>query len=172
MRIWTAQDFQNVITALSGSVDPSNPGMQALLAMLNDSRVQLQPYSFVLTFTNVAAGVTPSPQSFIVDTSAPFMLITQEYLATANPVVAQTMATANVPNMGVAINDQQSNRNWQSGAVPVSSIFGTGERPYFLPQPRMIAPNSNVQVTVNNFDSAQAYNLYLTFTGYRYYDAS
>ena len=168
MQIPTAQDIQNVINGMPAGTPNNNPALQQLYQMLANARVQLQPYHFPLTFV-VAAGVTSAPQQIQIDASAPFMLVSQEYFCSVSPVVAVT--TIQQANLSVQIVDQQSNRQWQSAAVPVDTIFGTGRQPYFYPQPRLIAANTSLQVTVNNFDTAQTYSLTLTFSGYRYYAA-
>ncbi len=170
MRPATTQEFDAIINALP-DIPQNQAAYQQLMDLRDNSRVECQPYHFAVNFANVTAGATAPVGSFLVDTSAPFMLVSQEYWGTLNPVATTTSGTRIVPNMQVQIQDQSSNRNWQNGAINVESIFGSGERPYYLPQPRLIPANTTVLVTVNNFDAAAAYNLYLTFSGWRYYAA-
>lgn len=168
MRMPTTQDIQRMLDAVPNL--PENAMIHAMLVdMLNESRVSREPYTFPVNFSNVTAGSTAPVGNFQVDASSPFMLIQQNYVCTPYPVTVMTQATRLIPNMQIQITEQSSNRNWQSAAVPVSAIFGTGENPWFLPQPRLIPANTTVSVTVNNFDSAQAYSLYLSFIGFRLY---
>ena len=168
MRVPTTQEFDAILQSLPQA--PQNlAAINALLSLRNESRVERQPYNFNVTFSAVVAGTTAPVGSFLVDTSAPFMLVSQQYQATVNPNVAQTVSTASRPNMLVQIQDQSSNRNWQNSGTPVGSIFGTAMQPYFLPQPRLIPANTTVLVTVNNYDAAQTTDLILTFSGWRYY---
>jgi hypothetical protein len=82
---------------------------------------------------------------------------------------AQTSGALIVPNQTVLIQDQSSNRNWSNVGVPLSSYFGTAQLPYFLPQPRFIPANTNVQVALANFEAANTPNTRLSFHGYRLY---
>jgi len=168
MRTLTTHDYQQMLDAVPNL--PENAQIYALLTQaLAESKVSREPYTFPVNFVNVVAAATAPVGSFFVDASSPFMLVEQNYVATPYPVTVMTEATRLIPNMQVQITEQASNRNWQSAAVPVSSIFGTGENPWFLPQPRLIPANTVVSITVNNFDTAQAYNLYLSFIGFRLY---
>lgn len=167
MIIPTPAEIQAIINSMPQNVGMDNAGIQTLIQWMHDNAVEMQPQHYTLTFTNVAAATTAAAQTIKIDSAAPFMLISQQAMATLNPVVSQT--NRQVPLFGVQITDLQSGRNWQDSAAPAPNIFGMGERPYFYPQPRLMAANSALSVIVNNLDSATAYNLYLTFTGYRFY---
>jgi len=167
MRMLTAQDYQHMLDAVPNL--PENATIYAMLTQaIAESRVSREPYTFPVNFANLAAAGT-AQGSFFVDAAAPFMLVQMNYVATPYPVTVMTQATRLIPNINVQITEQSSNRNWQSAAVPVSSIFGTGENPWFLPQPRLIPANTTVSMSIANFDTAQAYNLYLSFIGFRLY---
>ena len=168
MRMFTAQDFENVLSTIPNS--PENAQVYAAIqAMAQEQKTSREPYTFPVTFANLTAGQTGIQGSFFVDASSPFMLVQQNYQCAPYAVTVMTEATRLIPNVTISITEQSSNRNWQSAAVPVSSIFGTGENPWFLPQPRLIPANTTVTMTVNNFDGAQAYNLILSFIGFRLY---
>lgn len=168
MKMYSAQEFQNVIGLLSN--DPANSAAYAaLMAMMAEQKVSREPYTFPVVFSNLAAGATNIQGSFLVDASSPFMLVQQNYSCAPYPVTVMTQATRIIPNVNVAIQEASSNRNWQSAAVPVASIFGTGENPWFLPQPRLIPANTTVNLLVTSIESAQVMNLYLSFIGFRLY---
>lgn len=167
MRMLTAQDYQRMLDAVPNL--PENAQIYAELTQaLAESRVSREPYTFPVNFANLAAAGTANG-SFFVDAAAPFMLVEMNYFATPYAVTVMTNATRLIPAINIQITEQSSNRNWQSAAVAVPTIFGSGENPWFLPQPRLIPANTTVSMTVANFDSAQAYNLYLSFIGFRLY---
>lgn len=167
MKIPTPQEIQAVIDALP--VDLSNPGMQRLIQWMHDNSVEMQPMHYTLPFLALAAATTSAPQTINIDSSAPFMLISQEYFAADNPVVKVTVGTQIAASATVLITDLQSGRNWQNGATPIPCIFGTAQRPYFYPQPRLMAANSALSVVVANLDTADDVDIWLTFSGYRFY---
>jgi hypothetical protein len=168
MNIPNAQDYDSLLARLP-NVQGNEYVAQQLLMMRNDARVERQPYNFVVSFNALAAGVTAPVASFLVDTSAPFMLVSQQYVCAVDPFAAKNAGNYPVPNATVQIQDQSSNRNWQSAAVPIPTIFGTGERPYFLPQPRLIPANTTVLITVVSTENAQTNDISLVFSGWRYY---
>ncbi len=168
MRMFTAQDFENVLSTIPNSPDNAQV-YAAIQAMAQEQKTSREPYTFPVTFANLTTGQTGIQGSFFVDASSPFMLIEQNYSCAPYAVTVMTEATRLIPNVSISITEQSSNRNWQSAAVPVPTIFGTGENPWFLPQPRLIPANTTVTMTVNNYDSAQAYNLILAFIGFRLY---
>lgn len=177
MRIYTQEDFEQVLNALPN--DPANHAVyNMLMAMRDESRVIKQPYTYEVDFSTGAgllAGAFAAPGvgvavqgNFLVDSSAPFMLVAQAYRADLAGA-AQTSGAQISPNNTVFIVDQSGNRQWMNGPVPVTAIFGTGERPWFLPQPRLIPANTNVQVQLANYEAANTNNIRLAFIGYRYY---
>lgn len=181
MKLYSSEEIQRVIDAL-----PGEPGNQAVLAALMQMRAEQQvvrqPYNFEVDFaTGVVQGATNlfaapvaaggvSQGGFLVDTSAPFMLVSSQYQADVAGA-AVTVSTRPAPNVVCAIQDQSSNRNWQNGPVPIPSIFGNGQLPYFWPEPRLLPANTNVIITLTNYDAASVPNIRLTFSGYRLYSA-
>jgi hypothetical protein len=180
MKVFTADEIQQLIDALPNT--PENAVIyQTLMQMRDEQAVIRQPYTFQVDFCTTitqgsgnvfaaptAAGALPVTGNFIVDTSAPFMLVSQCYQADVAGA-AVTVSTRPAPNVVITMQDQSSNRNWQNGGVPIPSIFGNGTLPYFLPQPRLIPANTNVQMTVTNYDAASVPNIRLSFHGYRLY---
>lgn len=70
-----------------------------------------------------------------------------------------TVATAILPNMTIMINDSGSGRNLMNAAAPLASI---AESEAFAAQdlvwPRIFTRNSQIQITLTNFDAAAATN--------------
>lgn len=82
---------------------------------------------------------------------------------------AQTFTTRVIPLVTVQLVDTGSGRNLFELAAPIPSVFGIGELPFVLPIPRLFFARSTIIVQVNNFDAAVAYNLRLSFIGYKAY---
>lgn len=151
-----------------------NAGLIAeLQALMQATRIVKFPFTYSAQFytaggnNNLAAGanLTVNVQ---IDAGAPFLIVSQSYYAnTAN--AAQTVSTAVQPNIIVLMTDTGSNRQLMDQAVPVSTIFGSGEFPYVLPEPKLMQANSQLSVQATNRDAAVGYNLYLAFNGYKLY---
>jgi hypothetical protein len=78
---------------------------------------------------------------------------------------APTASTRILPQCTVLIQDTGSGRNLMSSAVPVSSLFGTGELPMILPRQRLFVARAQVQVVMSNFNTVDTYNMRLSFIG-------
>lgn len=87
----------------------------------------------------------------------------------AFPGGVTTEATRDIPQVTIQLNDTGSGRNLNSNPVPIDNIFGTGQRPFILPNPRVFLRNSTIQVSFTNFSAATIYNIILTFIGYKLY---
>lgn len=72
-----------------------------------------------------------------------------------------------VPLVTVLVTDQGSGRQLMESAVPIPSLFGTGELPFILPQPKLFLARSTIAVQVSNYSSATDYNIRLSFIGYK-----
>lgn len=124
-------------------------------------------FTYELDFAAVANGSSAS-SSFNIQADSDFVLQKLAYFADI-AAAAQTANTRVIPLMTTVITDTGSGRQLMSAAVPVVSLFGTGELPFILPTPRLFQARSNVSVTVANFDAAATYNLKLSFIGYKQY---
>ena len=82
---------------------------------------------------------------------------------------AFTDSTRVIPNVSVQLTDTGSGRQLMQNPIPIPSIFGWGELPYVLDNPRKFDRNSTIQVAFANFDTAIAYNVRLAFIGYKIY---
>ena len=178
MRVFTPAEIEAVINLLPNTPD-NGQAYQALMQMMQDQQIIEQPYTFEVDFVGAGGGGTfaaPGPAgqtvgNFLVDTSSPFMLISTTYKADV-AAAAQNSGNTIVPNATVMIQDQSSNRNWMNIAVPVPSLFGTAQLPYFWPKPRLIPGNTNVNVTLASFEAAVTNNVRLSFHGYRLYSTA
>lgn len=66
-----------------------------------------------------------------------------------------------LPNVGIQLVDTGSGRQLMQNPIPIPSLFGTGELPFILPNPRLFMRNSTIQVIFTNFDSVNAYDIRL-----------
>lgn len=177
MRIFSTQDFDTLLAQLPNTPE-NNGAYQLLMQYRADSQVVKNPYTFDVDFSSGAgllagAFAAPAPNAqtvgnFLVDSSSPFMLVSTSYRADVAGAAANGGAYIE-PNATVLIQDQSSNRNFMNIAVPVTSLFGRLGLPYFWPQPKLIPANTNIQVTLANYDAAVTNNVRLSFHGYRLY---
>lgn len=124
-------------------------------------------YSYVLNYTGLAPAATAT-QSFSIDTDSDFVMSKMEQ-QTDIALAAITESTYPIPLVTVQITDGGSSRQLFSQAVPVGSVFGSGERPFILPGTRMFSAASTVTVTLVNYSAATTYNIRLVFTGIKHY---
>jgi hypothetical protein len=82
---------------------------------------------------------------------------------------AYTDSTRPWPNVSIQLVDTGSGRQLMQNPIPLTSFMGTGELPFYLPNPRAFDRNSTIQVAFTNFDAAVTYNIRLAFIGYKIY---
>ena len=87
----------------------------------------------------------------------------------AAAAAAVTSATRNLPNLLVQITDTGSNRQLFFNPIPIVNVFGTGELPFILPNPRLFMKTSTIQVDFTSFEAAATPTVRLSFIGYKYY---
>jgi hypothetical protein len=78
---------------------------------------------------------------------------------------AFTASAQPVPNVTVLITDTGAGRQLMNVAVPLATLFGTGQLPFILPRQRRFASRSTVNVSLTNYDAAVTYNVRLSFIG-------
>lgn len=74
------------------------------------------------------------------------------------------------PAITVRIEDTGSGRNIQNRATDWRNMMGTGELLFYLPFPKYIDANSQVALTLENLDAAQAYNCRVALHGFKVFD--
>lgn len=75
-----------------------------------------------------------------------------------------------IPNVAITITDTGSGRQLMPAPIPIPSLFGTGQLPFILPNPRLFMRNSTIQVTFTNLDGTNTYTVRLAFIGFKIYD--
>lgn len=118
---------------------------------------------YQVDFASLTAGDSGST-SVNIQAEADFLLEKLTYFADI-AAGAQTDSARIVPLVTVLITDSGTKRQIMSSAVPVPALFGTGEIPFILPQPKKFAARSSILIQVSNFSAATTYNLRLSFIG-------
>jgi len=131
------------------------------------SRIIKEFYTYQEDFTGVASGASATG-NINIQADSDFVMQKLTYHA---DIAAATVTDSSrvVPNMTVIITDTGSGRQLMESAVPIASLFGTGQLPFILPTPRLFLARSTINIVVANFDAAVTYNLRLSFTGYKQY---
>ena len=104
-----------------------------------------------------------------IEADSDFMLMKLSFQADIAGA-AQTDSTRVIPNAVVQLVDTGSGRQLMQNPIPIPSIFGWGELPFVLDNPRKFLRNSTIQVAFTSFDAAATYNTRLAFIGYKIYD--
>lgn len=124
---------------------------------------------FVYTAQTIALPVAGNATATIqIQADADFILQKLSYQADLAGV-AQTDAGRIIPNASVQITDTGSNRQLFFTPVPISSIFGTGQLPFILPNPRLFIKTSVIQIDFTSFEAAVTPTIRLAFIGYKFY---
>lgn len=124
-------------------------------------------YIYELDFGIVGAGDS-AQATFTVQTDSNFLWQEGAYVADIASAAFEE-STRPIPLITCVIQDTSSGRQLSSGAVPIPSQFGTGERPFVLPSPRFFRANTQVTVSVTNYDAAVDYGLKLQFIGTKFF---
>lgn len=166
MRLIGYEEIQSLL-----GMTPNTPDNAQLIDALRrlelESSIIRFPYSYTAAFGVLAPAATLTV-NITIDAAAPFLIVNQTYHATTADAVL-TNATRNYPNVSVLLTDTGSNRQMMDVAVPIPNIFGDGQFPYILPEPKLMAANSVLSCQITSFEAAVNQNIDLTFSGYKLY---
>ncbi len=125
-------------------------------------------YTYSINF-DLAGGSALAPAANLVSNftvQAGQYFLWQQSMFMADTAHGATLdGTRIIPNITAQLSDQNSSNILTNTAVPVPSIFGTGQLPFVLPNPRLCMPQSVIQALVTNYDAAVSFNLRLSFVG-------
>lgn len=151
---------------------PANASLiQELMGLRQAAMVVKYPFTYTAPFfsaggaNSLAAGAV-STFNIVIDASAPFLIISQSYYANTANAAANRQTTV-IPDIIVLLTDTGTGRTMMDQAAPVEALFGNGQFPYVLPEPKLMMANSQLAVQVTNRDAAAGFNLYLCFNGYK-----
>lgn len=120
-------------------------------------------YTYATEFSSIAAGASSS-QNISIQADSDFMVQKLTYFADVAGA-AQTDANRVVPLVNVTITATSSGRQLMNISVPVPLLFGTGELPFILPQPKVFPARSTVNFVISNFSAATTYRVSLAMVG-------
>ncbi len=152
---------------------PENmPVIQTLQNLMQSPDIVKDTFTYSTSFSNanLTAGNTVT-NNLAIQADADFIILAQTFEADV-AAAGQTFSSATYPLVNVLLTDTGSGRQLMNQAVPVPSIFGNGQFPFVLPQPKKLDARSNLAVAVTNRDAAQAYNLTLNFIGAKLFKLS
>jgi hypothetical protein len=129
--------------------------------------IQKKFFTYNINFASLAATAS-STGSFTVQADADFHVYKLAYFADIAAAI-QTDSSRVIPLCTVLITDTGSASQLMDSAVPLSSLFGEGDKPFILPYAYPIKASSNVQATLTNFSAATTYALRLSFIGVKVY---
>lgn len=166
---FTKDDLRQLIDTLPRL--PQNEATRArLMDLLTAKVIQPIPYTYSAVYyaagaaNALAAGAVNVPVNVNIQADADFLILNQTYMAnTLN--AAQAAGTFVYPNGTVLLTDTGSGYQMMDQAVPITSIFGNGQFPYVLPNPKLMPAKSTLQVLASNLDAAAGFNLWLSFNG-------
>jgi hypothetical protein len=126
------------------------------------------PVSFVgATAVGPLATVT---QTLTFDASSEFTWFYSGMLAINAAASTNITATNRIwPLATILITPSDTSAQFMQAPAPMATLFGTGEQPFVLPQPRIFAPRSALTVQITSLDTALTYNLFLSFIGKKKY---
>lgn len=134
------------------------------------SRILKDFFIYEVDFSALAFGAS-STGNINIQADSDFELQKLCYFADI-AAASQTDDLRVIPLVTINITDSGSGRFLSSDAVPVASIFGTGQIPFILPTPKIFSARSTVSIEVANFSAATTYNLRLSFIGAKIFNYS
>ena len=127
-----------------------------------------EPFVYIASFTTALAVGGNQTVQIPIQADADFKILATAYQANLAGAV-QTASTYQWPNVTVLLTDTGSGRQMMSAAVPITSLFGTGQEPFIWPTPKIMAARSNLQVQVISQEAAVTPLITLSFFGVKMY---
>lgn len=120
-------------------------------------------FGYSVTELNLAAAAVATP-TFAVQNDSDFLITA--ICGTARNPAAPTVVFA-TPAITLQVDDAGAGRNLFNQAVDWRNLCGSAELAFVLPYPKLINRASTVTVTLTNLDAAQAYDVRVTFHGFK-----
>jgi hypothetical protein len=109
---------------------------------------------------------TTANDTINIQANSDFVLYKTTYIVFGDLTTSLTDSSTLVPHVNVQLTDTGSGQQLFSEAIPISTVAGTGERPFILPKPRTLRANTTLVVAFENFSTVLNYDLvYLQFIG-------
>lgn len=160
---------QEEIAALINRIPnvPENASaLDELHALFREQGIVRFPFTYSMLVPTLAAAAV-STQTIAIDAAAPFLIVNQTFFTDAT---AQLQGTQILPLVSLLLTDTSSNRQMSDQAVAIPCMFGNGQFPYILPEPKLMPANSILQGVFTNFSAGTTYtNLRVYFSGFKLY---
>lgn len=131
--------------------------------------VQLDYFQYGTSFLALGVSAIPVQQNIPIAADADFIwLQTAAWVNIAN--AGTTYYGENLPDINLLVTDTSSGRSLMNQPVPISSMAGSGRYPYNLPNPRLFAAKTLINLAATNLDTANTYNLWVTLIGVKVFD--
>ena len=125
-----------------------------------------EPFTYTSQVLALAPAATNQDQ-INIQADSDFKILAGAYIADDSQGPYTIPALAEV---SVLLTDTGSGRNLMDEAVPIPSIFGTGQLPFIWPVPKLMSARSTLQVQYTNISAAQTYAyIRLAFIGVKLY---
>ena len=154
--------------AAPGSGGPAGPGMLGRPIGKNylDPRGDAIDFTFYDTDITALDPAASLPSQINIDAGTDFYWVASTIQIDIGGA-AQTQSNAPIPLATVVITDTGSQRQLMNQPVPVTAIFGNGQRPYRLILPRLFRANSIITFNWTNYEVTNTYNIRAQFHGFR-----
>lgn len=124
-------------------------------------------YTYSVTTIGLAAAASASG-ALQIEADSNFWLQKLTFNAVISAVGTVGTVVAS-PNVTVLLTDTGSGRQLMSAAIPIPSLFGTGQLPFILPNPRVFKRNSSIAVSFTSYEAANSLTVRLALIGYKEY---
>lgn len=129
------------------------------------SNIQGTKDFFAYSFTSGALASSASASSTVnIEADSNFILQKLTVFATISNA-AVTESTEVLPLVRLQITDNGSGRNLFNQPIAIPTLFGSGQRPFILPIPRLFRSNSSINFTYSNYSAGTSYVLDFTLSG-------
>lgn len=120
-------------------------------------------FAYAFTSGTLASGASAS-NTVNIEADSNFILQKLTVFATIAGA-AVTESTEVLPLIRLQITDNGSGRNLFNQPIAVPTLFGSGQRPFILPIPRLFRSNSSINFTYTNYSVGTSYVLDFTMSG-------
>jgi len=124
-------------------------------------------FVYQASVASIAAGAS-AIDTINIQADSDFVLQKLVYFADI-AAAAQTASSQVLPLVTMQLNDTGTGNNLFSDPMPIPALFGTGQLPFILPNPRRFAANSTIQLSFVNYDVASTYQIYVGLVGRKIY---
>lgn len=125
----------------------------------------IQPYSYPITFTNLANGTVQIAQ-LPMQANADFICLGLSYHAriTAGGTV-QLVGTKTVAEARLLVTDTGSNQQFTNAAMDLENYASNDAKMRLLPYPRLVQGRSSLSLVLTSYAAADDYDIDLSFDG-------